>query len=256
MKKIDIYFFSGTGNTFLVVNAMKEVFKEKGRIVNLFPIEKFDASKINTDNTIGLAFPVAVQATYPFVWDFIKKMPKANNTAVFMVDTLAAFSGGIVGPVRSILRKKGYLTIGAKEIIMPSNFLVKKIDNDAIDKKIAKGISTARKYANDILENRSTWGRIWLISYLMSLISLSKRPWKFFRRFYSFKIDKSKCSKCQLCVNLCPVGNIKMEEFPEFQDSCIFCQRCVSFCPTQSIRFPKKDYERYKSVKANELLKY
>ena len=39
-EKIDFYFFSGTGNTLLVVKKMKEVFEEDGIKVNLYRLEK------------------------------------------------------------------------------------------------------------------------------------------------------------------------------------------------------------------------
>ncbi len=91
-RTIDFYYFSGTGNTLLIVKKMKEVFEKKSIQVNLFHLEKCNPTKNNISNTIGLAFPVAEQGTYPFVWDFIRAMP---NTKVFMVDTMLAFSVGV-----------------------------------------------------------------------------------------------------------------------------------------------------------------
>ena len=126
LKNIDIYFFSGTGNTLLVVRKMKEVFVKNNINVNLYRIEKSKPQEINTEHTIGLAFPVACQSTYPFVWDFIRNMPEVKGAGVFMVDTMLAYSGAIVGPVKSVLRKKGYSPIGAREILMPSNVVFKK----------------------------------------------------------------------------------------------------------------------------------
>ncbi|MCE5213400.1 MAG: hypothetical protein LLF83_01595 [Methanobacterium sp.] len=53
-----------------------------------------------SDHIIGLGFPIAELSTYEFVWKFIKSLPLSEGTEIFMVDTLAGFSGGIVGPVR------------------------------------------------------------------------------------------------------------------------------------------------------------
>lgn len=106
-ETIDFYYFSGTGNTLLVVRKMKEVFEEQGIAVSLFRMEATDPTAISTENMIGLGFPVAEQATYPFVWDFIRALPAASGTPVFMVDTLLLYSGGIVGPMRKIVSQKG-----------------------------------------------------------------------------------------------------------------------------------------------------
>lgn len=113
LKNLDIYYFSGTGNTFLAVKKMKDVFEANEVETNLYRIEDSNPGDVNLDHTIGLGFPVAVQSTYLFVWDFIDGLPEANSTDIFMVDTMAHYSGGIVGPLRRILDKKGYRTIGA-----------------------------------------------------------------------------------------------------------------------------------------------
>lgn len=56
LKTIDFYYFSGTGNTLLMVKKMKETFERNGVYVTLYPLEKSDPKKINPDHTIGLAF--------------------------------------------------------------------------------------------------------------------------------------------------------------------------------------------------------
>ena len=66
---------------------MIEVFERNDIVVNLFHLEKTDPKEIDTSHTIGLGVPVAEQGTFPLVWDFVKNMPRANGTPVFMVDT-------------------------------------------------------------------------------------------------------------------------------------------------------------------------
>ncbi len=95
---IDFYYFSRTGNTYLVVHKMREVWEKQGLNVNLFPLENSNPEKINLNNLIGLGFPVAEQSTYHFVWNFIKRLPEVQGTAIFVVDTLRSFSGGVVDP--------------------------------------------------------------------------------------------------------------------------------------------------------------
>ncbi len=112
MDIVDLYYFSGTGNTYRVARKMADIFMQRGVNIALYKIEKADPAKINPNHTIGLGFPVAVQSTYPFIWKFIMGMPDANGIKVFMVDTLEAFSGGMVGPLKRILEQKGYSPIG------------------------------------------------------------------------------------------------------------------------------------------------
>lgn len=253
MREVDFYFFSGTGNTLLVVKEMTKVFKERGIQVTLHRLEKMNPLEVNLNRVIGLAFPVAVQGTYPFIWRFIESLPEADNTEVFMVDTLAYQSGGVEGVIKHILTRKGYRPIAFREIIMPSNLLPRRINAEKNKGKIRKGLEEARRYATDILEGRGRW-RDDPVSILISKISRSEKTWKLFRRMISFKVDTDKCSNCKLCIQLCPMGNISWNKYPVFDDKCVFCMRCISMCPTRAIHVPGKKIERYHAVTPMELL--
>lgn len=259
IKTVDFYYFSGTGNTLLVIKKIKEIFQKKGIKVNLNKIEKSEPNKINLTHTIGIAFPVAVLSTYPFVWNFIKNLPDANGTEIFMVDTLGGFSGGIVGPLREIVKKKGYTPIGAMEIQMPPNIFYIQ-DEEACKIKIEKGLKKAEEYALELINGKSKWGRIPALSdatYLFSMGALKLTGIDLHQKYFLFKVDEERCSRCGICVDLCPLGNIKMEEekYPVHDLNCEYCLRCISFCPKHAMPC-KFNYngKTYHAVKAREFL--
>lgn len=260
LKTIDFYYFSGTGNTLLVVNKMRDTFEENGVKVNLHKIEESNPEEVNLEHTIGIGFPVAVFSTYPFVWEFIKSLPHANGTEIFMVDTLGGFSGGIVGPLRKIVKKKGYTPIGAMEIQMPSNIFFIQ-DEETCKIKVEKGIIMAKLYAWDLIEGKAEWDRTPVLSdamHLFSIGTLKLMVSNLHQKLLNFDIKKEKCNKCGICVDLCPLGNIKMEngEYPVHGLNCEYCLRCVSFCPRQAMpaKFNYKG-KTYRAVKAKEFLK-
>ncbi|AZR74534.1 4Fe-4S ferredoxin [Anoxybacter fermentans] len=256
LNTIDFYYFSGTGNTQLVVKKMRDIFVEKGINVNLYRLEKAVPQDINLNHTLGLGFPVAAQSTYPFVWDFVNRLPDTDGTEIFMVDTLAVYSGAIVGPLKRVLNKKGYKTIGAKEIIMPSNFYPKNIDENKNKIKIDKGLEKAKKYALDIINGRAKWRRVPVLSDMFYFLVSRKMVWRMVADWGKrFKIDRERCTKCGLCVRLCPVNNVRMNEYPWFSDKCQQCLRCISFCPTGAIYIPEKKYKTYRAISIGELLK-
>lgn len=259
IKTVDFYYFSGTGNTLLVVKKMGEIFQKNGIEVNLKKIEKSNPDKINLYHTLGIAFPVAVLSTYLFVWDFIKSLPDAKGTEIFMVDTLMGFSGGIVGPIREIVKKKGYAPIGAMEIQMPPNIFYIQ-DEDTCKIKIEKGLKKAEEYALNLINGKSKWGRIPALSdatYLLSIGALKLTGIDLHQKYFLFKVDKEKCTRCGICVQLCPLGNIRMEEekYPEHDLNCEYCLRCISFCPKHAMPC-KFNYngKTYHAVKAREFL--
>jgi len=255
-KIIDIYYFSGTGNTLLVVNKMAGMFREQGKEVNLFRIEASDPSQINLSNTIGLAFPVAVQSTYKFIWDFFKGLPKGNGAEIFMVDTMHSYSGAVVGPLKRFLLNRAYKPIGAKEIPMPMNIFPPKINKNKNDKKIEKGLKIAVEYAKSLINGKAKWGRVPILSDINFFIMNKDFWWILISKFgRKFKFHKDKCIKCGLCSRLCPVKNISMNEYPVFDSTCQLCMRCVMFCPKEAIDMPLWKYERYHQVGSQELLK-
>lgn len=238
---------------------MEETLQKQGINVNLHKIEYSEPESVNLNHTIGIAFPVAFFSTYPFVWDFIKSLPMTDVTEIFMLDTLGGFSGGIVGPFREIVEKKGYNPIGAKEIQMPSNiFFIQDPESNEI--RVNKGLIEAEKYALDIINGKSKWGRVPVLSRGMFLFSsglLKLTGANLHQRWFNFNVKEKECKKCGICAKICPLGNIKMEhgEYPVHCLNCEYCLRCTSFCPRQAIpcKFNYKG-RTYRAVKAKEFL--
>lgn len=255
---IDFYYFSGTGNTMLVTHKMADVFRENGYKVNLKRIEYSNASEINTDNVIGLGFPVAIFSTYNLVWDFIRSLPEVDGTDIFMVDTLGGGSGGLVGPLRHLLEKKGYNPIGACEIIMPINIFYIQ-DYQTNKKKIEKGLKKAENYAKSLMDGESEWKRVPVFSDIMNFISmagLKLTAANIHQKYFKFKTSKKLCNQCGICADICPVNNILMKDYPVTGNKCEYCMRCVSTCPRGAIKsiFTYKG-KTHSSVKAKDFIK-
>ena len=50
------------------------------------------------------------------------------------------------------------------------------------------------------------------------------------------KIDIDKCTGCAACLEICPVGAIKIEnEKAVVSEECVDCGACVSQCPIEAI---------------------
>jgi ferredoxin/flavodoxin len=253
-QPIDIYCFSGTGNTWLIASHVADTLRAQGRTVTLHRLETTDPSTINPEHVIGLACTVAMFSTYPFVWDFFHRLPTVSGTEVFMMDTLGGFSGGLLGPLKKTLQQKGFKPIGAREFLMPSNYGNRNTNakNESI---IARAKIKAEKYALDLLNGNTAWHGGGILSSIIRLISKSKKPWRFFAK--TLTLDEKTCVKCGLCARLCPVKAIDFTQgqFPtHHSERCVACMRCIGFCPKQAILYRGKKLQ-YHAVASAEFLK-
>jgi hypothetical protein len=82
--------------------------------VEFHKIEDSEPSKINLEIPLDWSSYSCI-STYPFVSEFIRELPTAHTNEIFMLDTLGEFSGGIIGPLREIL-KKGLPAMGPRRL--------------------------------------------------------------------------------------------------------------------------------------------
>lgn len=240
MNPIDLYWFSGTGNTLLVARAMRDEFLAAGMDCTLHRLDDADPAAVNPQRTLGLACTVACQTTYPPVWDFVEALPPGRGAGAFLVDTMAKASGGILGPMRQALAERGYTPLGAREINMPSNFLMKDLDEAKNRKTIAAGQQAARDFARELLAGTATWRPPSVMQSILCATGRWRSCWWLVRRMNRLSVDADKCTRCGLCETLCPVENItRPGGLPVFGQACIGCQRCPCFCPTGAIRIGK-----------------
>lgn len=256
-RSADIYWFSGTGNTLLLARKLAATLEGLHVDVRLLPLESSSPHNIDVNRTLGIAVPVAMQGTYPFVWSFVKRLPESRGTLVFFVDTLLGYSGGILYPMKRLLQSLGYTPVGAKEFLMPSNVFLKNGMTEKKQLKINKALKKAKRFAERLVEGKANWIDIPGYSNFLSSISRSEGFWSFCRRLTPPRVDASLCNQCGLCVKLCPIQNIKVSDsngLPRHDDRCQFCMRCFSYCPQKAAYFEHYRSAPYRAVTAAELL--
>ncbi len=237
-KEINIYVFSGTGNTLLVANKISETFNLNGFNSTVLKMESVEPEDIDLSRSVGIGFTTAFWNTYPFVRSWIQNLPDGNGTETFLFTTMGDSSCGMIAHIAKILEKKNYKIVGAKGFIMPNNFLLvlkDKKNKERIEKTLAK----VQEYAKGIINSNGYIKKTNFFSSIAFCISsfVTTKLWntKLAKRIMKFKTDKNKCNKCGLCATLCPTENIEIKDIPQFKDKCIFCLRCVSYCPQQAM---------------------
>lgn len=262
-KKISLYFFSGTGNTLWVSKIFAEEMRKYGAETKILPLPCPPPENIDGDTTLCIAFPVYSQTAPPFICDWLRSLPETKKgTPVIMISTLAGFSGLVKGPFYYLLRKKGYNPLAVREFIMPPNYFHKygEYRNSQIKGRAKLAIAD---FAKDIAEGNSKWP--WRPSFLNILQFIVQKMFRHGGTGWlgkGFKADKTRCTKCGLCVNLCPVDNISFtgDGYPIWNRKCQQCLRCITYCPTGAIsnrRMRLVAYPGYKcpEIRAADLIK-
>ncbi|MDK2867234.1 MAG: hypothetical protein PWP51_5 [Clostridiales bacterium] len=228
---ITIYYFSGTGNTLLMADAIKKAFEQRHYTATLKNMTQASASDATNEGLLGIVVPVAVQSTFPLVWDFIEQLPPGNGRPVFLADTMESFSGGIVGPMKKVLMKKGYTCIAAREFKMATSMqtTLKKAEEGMLKNK--KALLEADAYVQAIVTEKAVWPRIPFLSDAMRAISKGRGIWT--KTSKRIELEAPLCIQCGLCEKHCPVDAMTMTAGGvQIQyEKCMACMRCVNYCP-------------------------
>lgn len=255
-KEIDIYYFTGTGNTYLATKKIAQTFTENGCSVRLFDIAKSNPLEIDFTKTLGFGFPTACWNTFPFVRRFFYNLPQSFGTEVFVFSTMGDSSLRAAAMIGDILKNKGYNVIATKGFKMPNNLIAIQSEAKNIVKR-EKAYLKIQSFAIDIFTEKSKAESVNIfLKFCFKISSFITNLWesKISQKIIRFKVSKKECTKCMLCVNICPVKNISFEDFPVFNgNKCQICMRCISYCPTNSIKsFLVRKGKTYKGLNQKE----
>ncbi|HWR25619.1 MAG TPA: EFR1 family ferrodoxin [Methanosarcina sp.] len=242
MGKIEIYYFSGTGNS---LHAAKELQKRIPE-ASLIPIVKLlNKDQIETNaETVGFVFPIHFANAPAPVIEFLKKLDLKSAQYIFAVATRAGSQHRAFIELEKILRRKGKS--------LDAFFTLNMADNDPkfedwhpaspeelkkIESEIRRKLDSIQKIilCKEISRENDTEFTVPTpaFSILSQLLPILNKMQKI--EFYT----DSKCAGCGTCEKVCLSGKIKMENGkPVWQKDiqCFFCYGCINYCPTQAIQ--------------------
>jgi ferredoxin len=234
-----LLYFSGTGNTELVVDLLSKSLLKHCQCESI-RIEDILHGKIPFDpdryDTIGIGYPILGFNAPPIVFDFIKSLPQCNNKDAFVFSTCAGpfYLNDIASYfLKRACAKKGLRIFYERQFYMPPNIAVRYRDEvikQLCDIAAVKCAKMAGEIADRIFRVRNDRFIPWLFFWLRWTERIS---WK------TLPLDfhvKRNCTLCGICVANCPKMNIRIQSGKiRFGLKCIACYRCVYRCPQRSI---------------------
>jgi len=241
--RIELKYFTGTGNSLKVLNTCRETFIENNHSVEISAIETGRQLPDDAD-IIGFCFPVYAFGIPRICRKYLKALPRFKKLQdVFILITAGDKdeSGFSVDECKTILTRKNCRVIYTAVIEMPINWIpaMNPPSKEEALKIIGKGTTRAKEITSNILNGIHIFHRF----------NFPKRYSKFglYKEYYLFKYLGIKnlwrtfkiyniCNGCQLCSKICPTASIKIvNNMPVWSSTCEQCMRCINFCPKEAI---------------------
>ena len=233
-------YFSPTKTTKRVLEAISSgMGLEFGSDIDLTRPNKRMKWKGNAEGELILVgSPIWGQAIPPL---YLRELEKLEGTGKLAVAV------GVYGNVKTkqfleqlcgLLREKGFQLVAAAYFVAEHSFVGEQLKlgknrPNAQDLEIAKefGKKIAEKINNapDKQTQKEEWKKFGKIEVesVKPVVKTTPRPLK----IYPSSADQSKCTKCQDCMNACPVDCIDPETLASDLAKCVQCMACVRFCP-------------------------
>jgi len=224
-----IYWFSGTGNS---LYAAKYIAAELGDIP-LVPISAGvpDEAVGGSGEKVGFVFPSYYGNMPRAVRSFVEGLEVKPGTYLFAIVTMGFVGQGSVASLRSSLRSKNLPLDYGIGIRMPANYVMSynPADSNKCEAKLDQIAKRIRRACAEISAGVRS-----VKAFKFTANNLYKNIPSLDTQFFA----DDTCGGCSQCVQICPVGNIRIHEGkPSWLHHCEHCATCISWCPTQAIQY-------------------
>ncbi|MCI6619530.1 MAG: EFR1 family ferrodoxin [Prevotella sp.] len=244
-----IFFFSGTGNTEWAAKTIADALDDV--LVSIPEALKGDCHyRLQADERIGFCFPVHGWRTPKIVRQFIKRLhltPHGDNPPfTYAVCTAGDTIGETMDLLRQELSERNLPLCSAYSLLMPESYVgLPFMDVDTKEKELSKKETAARQLAEIIPQLRGRQQGIFRLVRGRWPKTNSRMLGAFFENVLitdsPFRVVSSRCVKCGICADVCPVADIRgglgLEPEWKHEGSCLSCFACYHHCPHHAIEY-------------------
>jgi ferredoxin len=251
LKRLIIYYFTGTGNSGNVALWFADTAKQNNIEPQLINIAEFDRLSIeppDPEALIAFVSPIHGFNYPPVMLHFIMRFPKGKNNIILM-NTRAGMlihkwiTPGITGIAfyvsALILKLKGFSINAMYPVDLPSNWISLHPGLNARTVKYLheKNKERVAKFASNFFTGKKNYKVYFEIIQDMICAPVSV-GYYFIGRFALAKTfyASDDCNDCDICIKGCPVKAIKkIDNRPYWTFKCESCMKCMGNCPKKAI---------------------
>jgi ferredoxin/flavodoxin len=246
----EIYFFSSTGNSYLIARDLAA--KTNGKLIPIASLLDQKTISITAD-VIGIVFPVYFTRTPVIIEEFADKLKNTGGKYIFAVCNYGGGTGDSLKILDEKLNMHGGRLFAKYGIHMTQNAFKKFWEKPLVlNRNMAKKVDAI---VRNISRRKNGTFFFNIVMYLLLspfrglFISLTKNslakmsglsPEDSLDRLIrhsdkTYRVNE-KCDGCGICERICPVKNIRMvNSRPVWQNHCEACIGCYNWCPNRAI---------------------
>jgi len=245
MNSIIVY-QSSTGNTRFGVQIIQHVFEHAGNACEIVHVKEADPKALEAYDCIGIASAVYAFQPAHNMQSFLRELPDLHGKAGFVFCSFCALPARTLRSMAQRLAAHGVRVLGGHGMpsedswpvirigpLIPRRGRPNEADADAVQRFARRVLERYDEFAEGRLAQDVPVPKGSLFWHLVS-IPLTRSLLRMMGKY----VRKSRCTKCGKCVDICPTGSIRMEEYPVFADTCMGCFACVNMCPESAITCP------------------
>jgi ferredoxin len=248
MSNVEIFYFSGTGNSLAVARDIAAVLN--ATITPIIPLLKRDNFEVDAD-VVGLVFPLYDFKAPKLVDTFIEKARGFSGKYVFAVATYGFSPQKALKKLQQTLQNHGGKLAGGFVVSMPNNGIItdkptpkrqQQIQANW-NKKLQEITNYVKQSKTSKIETKNMFSGLIINGYVFraapKLLGLGKEVALHGWDSFSLAADDH-CTSCGMCVQVCPMNNLTLTEGkPSWGEDCIMCFACLQWCPQQAIQAGK-----------------
>jgi ferredoxin/protein involved in ribonucleotide reduction len=243
MKIQQIYtlFYSATGNTEKIVNALTEHIAGEWKVpvqrVNIASLREREKKRFfQSDTLVIVGTPVYAGRIPNKMLPYFQTMLEGNGSLAVSVVTFGnrAYDNALI-ELKNELGKRGLHTVAG--MAMPSEHAFS--DKLATGRPDESDLSLIQCFAKEVMEKiealqEPSKGQISMpgdevIKGYYIPFGIDGKPAVFLKA--KPKTDMDLCIHCEICSEVCPMGSISRQEPDKVEGICVKCQACIKKCP-------------------------
>jgi formate hydrogenlyase subunit 6/NADH:ubiquinone oxidoreductase subunit I/flavodoxin len=243
MDNVEIYYFSGTGNSLVVARDVAE--KLEAKLAPVVAMVGQESVTVEAD-AVGFVFPIYDFKPPPIVEDFIRKLEDIDSKYLFAICTYGIAPAQSLKHLDTVMKSCGGHLSAGFAVGMPhsgiGSGMVTKAQQESMFEnwkdRLEEVCDGIRRKEEGKIESSNLLFDFFqprIISMVPFLLKFLKQM--LFKGTESLAFTSSKdCNGCGICERICPLNNIEMvDDKPAWSDNCVSCFACLNWCPQEAI---------------------